>query len=171
MKGSNLMSATSPVARHPRTLPLHLGRRAAAGAAGGIAGGLVFGMLMAFMGMLPMVASMVGSDSAAVGFGVHMVISVLIGCGLTVPFAGLLTSSGKASLIGLGYGARGGEPGEAVRAKHLLSEQRPNGDTGGETGATQNLADHHHGESALLHPSSFHILKNGSAWRRGFATR
>lgn len=105
MKGSNPMSATTPVARHPRTLPLHLGRRVAAGAAGGVAGGLVFGMLMAIMGMLPMVASMVGSDSAAVGFGVHMVISVLIGWGLTVPFAGLLTSYGKAALIGLGYGA------------------------------------------------------------------
>lgn len=99
------MSATSPVARHPRAFPLHLGRRVASGAAGGVAGGLVFGMLMAIMGMLPVVASMVGSDSAAVGFGVHMVISVLIGWGLTVPFAGLLTSYGKAALIGLGYGA------------------------------------------------------------------
>lgn len=98
------MSATSPVAS-PHAFPLHLGRRIAAGAAGGVAGGLVFGLLMAMMGMLPMVASMVGSDSAAVGFGVHMVISVLIGWGLTVPFANLLTSYGKGVLVGLGYGA------------------------------------------------------------------
>jgi hypothetical protein len=55
--------------------------------------------------MLPMVASMIGSDSAGVGFGVHMVISILIGWGLTVPFASLLTSYGRGTLVGLGYGA------------------------------------------------------------------
>lgn len=52
-------------------------------------------MLTAMMGMLPKVASMIGSDSAGVGFGVHMVISILIGWGLTVPFASLLTSYGN----------------------------------------------------------------------------
>ena len=51
---------------------------------------------MAMMGMLPVIASMVGSDSAIVGFGVHMMISVLIGLGLTVPFGNrLLTSYGR----------------------------------------------------------------------------
>lgn len=65
-----------------------------------MAGGLVFGVLMAMMGMLPVIASMVGPDSAVVGFGIHLVISVLIGWGLTVPFAGLLTSYGRAALIG-----------------------------------------------------------------------
>ncbi|RAX45502.1 hypothetical protein DQ354_09865 [Arthrobacter sp. AQ5-06] len=60
---------------------------------------------MAMMGMLPMIASMVGSDSAVVGFGIHIVISILIGLGLTVPFAGLLSSYGRAALIGLAYGA------------------------------------------------------------------
>lgn len=99
------MSATSPVARPPHAFTLHLGRRVAAGAAGGVAGGLVFGVLMAMMGMLPMIAMMVDSDSAGVGFGVHMVISVLIGLGLAVPFAGLLTSYGRGVLIGLAYGA------------------------------------------------------------------
>lgn len=99
------MSATSPVARHPHISALHLSRRATAGVTGGIAGGLVFGTLMAMMGMLPMVASMAGSTSAGVGFGIHMVISVLIGLGLTVPFAGLLRSYGKGTLVGLGYGA------------------------------------------------------------------
>lgn len=60
---------------------------------------------MAMMGMLPMVASMAGSDSALAGFGIHMVISVLIGLGLVVPFAALLRSYGKGALVGLGYGA------------------------------------------------------------------
>ncbi|WP_251045626.1 hypothetical protein [Arthrobacter sp. ISL-5] len=99
------MSATSPVARHPHISAMHLGRRATAGVTGGIAGGLVFGLLMAMMGMLPMVASLVGLNSAGAGFGIHMVISILIGLGLTVPFAGLLSSYGKGTLVGLGYGA------------------------------------------------------------------
>ncbi|MBT2521485.1 hypothetical protein J7E80_10950 [Arthrobacter sp. ISL-28] len=60
---------------------------------------------MAMMGMLPMVASLVGLNSAGAGFGVHMVISVLIGLGLTVHFAGLLSSYGKGALVGLAYGA------------------------------------------------------------------
>ncbi|WP_347755661.1 hypothetical protein [Agrococcus sp. ProA11] len=84
-----------------------LGRRALAGAVGGIAGGLAFGALMAMMGMLPMIASLVGSTSAAVGFGIHMVISVGIGIGLglTVLFAQLLSSYPRGLLIGLVYGA------------------------------------------------------------------
>ncbi len=59
---------------------------------------------MAMMGMLATIASMVGSASPWVGFGVHLVISILIGLGLTVPFAALLTSYGKGALVGLGYG-------------------------------------------------------------------
>ncbi|WAH97384.1 hypothetical protein [Arthrobacter sp. MMS18-M83] len=99
------MSATSPVARHPHLSAFHLSRRVTAGVTGGIAGGLVFGLLMAMMGMLPMVASLVGSTSAWAGFGIHMVISVLVGLGLTVPFAGVLGSYGRGVLVGLGYGA------------------------------------------------------------------
>ncbi|WP_426975440.1 hypothetical protein ACQCSU_11775 [Pseudarthrobacter sp. O4] len=83
-----------------------LGRRVAAGVAGGIAGGLVFGVLMAMMGMLPVIASMVGSSSAVVGFGVHLVISVFIGLGLTVLFGNrFLSGYGRGALTGLGYGA------------------------------------------------------------------
>lgn len=97
---------TSASALPHRSFSTGLGRKVGAGAAGGIAGGLVFGMLMALMGMLPMVAAIVGSNSAAVGFGVHMVISVLIGWGLTVPFGStLLTSYAKGALVGLAYGA------------------------------------------------------------------
>ena len=80
------------------------GRRLLAGVLGGLAGGLVFGVLMTMMGMLPMIASLVGSSSPVVGFGVHLVISVLIGWGLTVPFARLLSGYGRAVLVGLAYG-------------------------------------------------------------------
>ncbi|MDQ6752602.1 MAG: hypothetical protein M3017_04105 [Actinomycetota bacterium] len=97
------MASASAVSHHGTTTGM--GRRVAAGVAGGLAGGLVFGMLMAMMGILPMIAAMVGSSSAAVGFGVHLVISVLIGLGLTVLFGNrLLTGYGRGALVGLGYG-------------------------------------------------------------------
>lgn len=50
-----------------------------AGALAGLGGGLVFGMMMAMMGMLPMVAMLVRSENAIVGFLVHMAISAGIG--------------------------------------------------------------------------------------------
>ena len=79
--------------------------RVLAGVLGGIGGGLIFGALMAMMGMLPMIASMVGSDSAGVGFLIHMMMSIVIGLGLTVLFGNLLlTSYPKGALFGIGYG-------------------------------------------------------------------
>jgi uncharacterized membrane protein YagU involved in acid resistance len=50
-----------------------------AGIVAGLGGGLVFGMMMALLGMLPMVAMLVKSDSPIVGFLVHMSISAFIG--------------------------------------------------------------------------------------------
>ncbi|MDJ0314155.1 hypothetical protein [Arthrobacter sp. H35-D1] len=86
-----------------------LGRRVLGGVAGGLAGGIVFGMMMAMMammGMLPTIASMVGSSSAVVGFGVHLMISVLIGLGLTVLFGNrLLTGYRRGALVGVVHGA------------------------------------------------------------------
>ncbi len=98
------MASASAFSHHATSTGL--GQRAVAGAVGGIAGGIVFGILMAMMGMLPVIASMVGSDSAVVGLGVHLMISVGIGLGLTVPFANrLLTGYGRAAVVGLVYGA------------------------------------------------------------------
>lgn len=64
--------------------------RLVAGAVAGLAGGIVFGMLMAMMGMLPTIAMLVGSSSAAVGAVVHLVISAAIGAlfGLIAPNTG-----------------------------------------------------------------------------------
>ncbi|GAA1336617.1 hypothetical protein [Arthrobacter roseus] len=96
--------ASAPALTHS-SISSGLGKRVLAGAAGGLAGGIVFGMLMAMMGMLAMIASMVGSSSAVVGFGVHLMISVLIGLGLTVLFGNrLLTGYRRGALVGLGYG-------------------------------------------------------------------
>lgn len=50
-----------------------------AGALAGLGGGVVFGMMMAMMGMLPMVAMLVGSQDPVIGFVVHMAISAFIG--------------------------------------------------------------------------------------------
>ncbi|WP_448811827.1 hypothetical protein [Agromyces bauzanensis] len=81
-------------------------RRVIAGVVGGVAGGIVFGMLMAMMGTLPMIAGMVGSDSPVVGFAVHIMISIMIGLGLTVLFGNLLlTGYVRGLLVGMVYGA------------------------------------------------------------------
>ncbi len=96
-------------ATHPATIShtsATIGRRALAGLIGGVAGGGVFGMLMAMMGMLPMIASMVGSNSPIVGFVVHIGMSIMIGLGLTVIFGNLLlTSYQRGIVVGMGYGA------------------------------------------------------------------
>jgi uncharacterized membrane protein YagU involved in acid resistance len=75
-----------------------------AGIVAGLGGGVVFGMLMAMMGMLPMVAGLVKSDSPVIGFLVHMGISAFIGAVYGV-FAGRLPASWIAVVIaGAVYG-------------------------------------------------------------------
>ncbi len=72
------------------------------GVYGGLAGGVVFGAMMATMGMLPMIANMVGSPSAWSGFFVHLMISATIGGS----FAVLLNAAGLRGGVasGLAYG-------------------------------------------------------------------
>lgn len=66
----------------------------------------MFGALMAMMGMLPAIASMVGSNSPLVGFAIHIIMSVMIGLGLTVIFGNLLfTGNLRGIEVGMGYGA------------------------------------------------------------------
>ena len=75
------------------------------GVLGGLAGGLVFGILMAMMGMLPMIASMVGSDSAIVGFGIHLIISAIIGTGFVLAASALGREHTAGVGAGLAYGS------------------------------------------------------------------
>lgn len=89
-----------------RDRALNWGQEVGKGAIAGIAGGIVFAMPMAMMGVLPMIASMVDSNSSFVGLGLHLVISAVIGgiyggafgnrCSLQQYKTGWLT--------GLGYG-------------------------------------------------------------------
>ena len=77
-----------------------LERQVLDGILGGLAGGVVFGIMMTMMGFLPMIAGLVGSQSAVVGLMVHMVISAGIGASF-----GLVLGRSASSLVGyLGLG-------------------------------------------------------------------
>lgn len=91
---------TASVTSSTAALPTRL----AAGVAGGLAGGIIFGILMQMMGVLPMVAMLVGSESVAVGWLVHLAISAFIGATYALLFAGLATNVATAAGIGAGYG-------------------------------------------------------------------
>jgi uncharacterized membrane protein YagU involved in acid resistance len=67
----------------------------------GSLGGVLFGALMPIMGMLEMVAALVGQESVAVGWVVHLGISVLFGAGYGLTFAVGSRSWGHA----VGFGA------------------------------------------------------------------
>lgn len=90
----------------PTTTQSALTQRAVPGAVGGLAGGIAFGILMQLMGMMGMVAQLVGSDSAAVGWLVHLAISVLFGLGFTLVLTptGLTRTPVTAAGLGLVYG-------------------------------------------------------------------
>jgi predicted lipid-binding transport protein (Tim44 family) len=78
--------------------------RAVYGIVGGLAGGVVFGLLMAIMDMIGMVAQLVGSSSAAVGWIVHLAISSFIGASFAVLLGSRAKTLVPAALVGMGYG-------------------------------------------------------------------
>ena len=91
-------------ARRETSTSVPLAQRIVGGVIGGVAGGLVFGAMMAMMGMLPMVASVVGSKSVLVGFIYHMFNSVVIGALFGLIFGALSRTYGQGALFGLIYG-------------------------------------------------------------------
>jgi hypothetical protein len=74
------------------------------GVLGGLAGGVVFGMLMQMMGMIPMVAMMVGSESVAVGWVIHLAISAFIGASFAVLLGSRVHNVATGLAFGVGYG-------------------------------------------------------------------
>ncbi|NQV89440.1 MAG: hypothetical protein HQ488_03915 [Parcubacteria group bacterium] len=75
------------------------------GLKGGLVAGIVFGAMMGMMGMLPMVAMLVGSESAGLGFFVHIVFSLIIGAGFALTFGHKAArKSSDAMIWGLLYG-------------------------------------------------------------------
>ena len=75
-----------------------------AGAIGGLVGGVVFGMMMQMMGMIPMVAMLAGSESAAVGWGVHLTISLVFGVAFGFAVQQIAGRWAPTLAAGLGYG-------------------------------------------------------------------
>jgi uncharacterized membrane protein YagU involved in acid resistance len=78
--------------------------RATHGAVGGLAGGVIFGLLMQAMDMIPMVAQLVDSTSSAVGWLVHLAISVFIGGTFAILLGQAASTLTRAAALGVGYG-------------------------------------------------------------------
>ncbi len=71
-----------------------------AGVIGGLLGGIVFGAVLGYLGVLPIIAGLVGSDSSIAGFVVHLVLSVLVGLVFVWWFGNMVASY----LLGASYG-------------------------------------------------------------------
>ena len=61
-------------------------------------------MMMAMMGMLTVIAGMVGSSSAVIGFMVHLMISAIIGAGFGAILGEQATTLARSTGLGVGYG-------------------------------------------------------------------
>ena len=79
-------------------------KRLIAGIVGGLAGGVLFGAMMQMMGMIEMIGGLVGQETAAVGWAVHLGISALFGLVYAVTFGVLSSSWGRAVGFGAVYG-------------------------------------------------------------------
>ncbi|MGH3451813.1 MAG: hypothetical protein ACRDQW_14020 [Haloechinothrix sp.] len=89
---------------HAQTSTAALPSRLAYGIAGGLAGGVVFGLLMQMMGMISMVAMLVGSEAVTVGWLVHLAISAFVGATFGLLFGAWAARVGLGALLGIGYG-------------------------------------------------------------------
>lgn len=76
----------------------------ATGALAGVVGGLAFGMVMVHLGMLPLVAGLVGSRSPTAGFVIHMLISIFVGATYGALFRSHTESHGANLMAGVAYG-------------------------------------------------------------------
>ncbi len=79
-------------------------RNFGAGAVGGLVGGVVFGVMLQMIGMMPMIAKLVGASSAGVGWLVHLVISAIIGLSFTWWFGTRACSAKCGAEYGLLHG-------------------------------------------------------------------
>lgn len=74
------------------------------GALGGLMGGVIFGIMMAMLNMIGMISALVGSTSSAIGWILHLSISMFIGVVFSFLFQDKLHSTGRGLSIGVGYG-------------------------------------------------------------------
>ena len=75
-------------------------QRVMVGGVAGLAAGVVFGMMMNMLNMIGSIAMLVGSKSNAVGWAVHLLISMGIG----IAFSLMLEKKLKGYTTGIGYG-------------------------------------------------------------------
>jgi uncharacterized membrane protein YagU involved in acid resistance len=79
-------------------------RNLSLGAISGLVGGVPFGMLMAMMGIMPMVGTLIRVENATVGWVVHLVISAVVGA-LYGHFGPAFSKTwGSATIAGVIYG-------------------------------------------------------------------
>lgn len=74
------------------------------GAVSGLMGGVVFGMMMAMLNMIGMISALVGSTSHAVGWVLHLSISMFIGVVFSLLFQDRFKTLASAITVGIGYG-------------------------------------------------------------------
>jgi uncharacterized membrane protein YagU involved in acid resistance len=101
MSTTRTASATAVTGKTARPA---LTTRLVRGIAGGLVGGMVFGMMMQMMGAIPTIAKLVGSDSVAVGWLVHLAISAVLGFGFGLVVGTRLTSIRVSLGLGAVYG-------------------------------------------------------------------
>ncbi len=101
------------------------GQRILGGVLGGMAGGLVFGAMMGMMGMLSLIANIVGSDSAGAGFLYHMFNSAVIGAIFGLVLGTLSHTYGRGAGLGLLYGAMGWVLGSLVLMPLMMGMSGP----------------------------------------------
>lgn len=75
-------------------------QRVMVGAMGGLVAGMAFGMMMNMLNMIGSIAMLVGSKSNAVGWAVHLLISMVIG----IAFSLVLERKLKSYSAGIGFG-------------------------------------------------------------------
>jgi uncharacterized membrane protein YagU involved in acid resistance len=78
-----------------------MGKAIKASLIGGAVAGVLFGILMQMMGKISMIAMMMGSDSLAVGWIIHMMISLIFGAGFGVLVARREKVYGLATIYGI----------------------------------------------------------------------
>lgn len=75
-----------------------------AGVLGGLIAGVVFGAMMGMMGMLPMIAKLLGGSSAIFGFILHLGFSAIIGTIFSVFLGHAAVDKSRGVMLGLVYG-------------------------------------------------------------------
>lgn len=74
------------------------------GAMGGIVAGMVFGMMMNVLNMIGSIAMLVGSKSTAIGWTVHLAISMVLGIAFSILFESKLKNISAGLVYGMAYG-------------------------------------------------------------------